>query len=425
MTFFMYGWDRRWRDYEAQGMAGQPMVHAASNNFDRMGAEVGDVVYAVGNRDGRMILIGRLTIDHVVSREEAEFRLGQELIDKRAHVLTDAPETIVRFDREVPEDVARELRAVTGAGVKFVNDTDYRLSTQALMPMLRLTPESAQALDALLEAMPGGRAGAGSPDGHAPVTSAAINRAVERRAVEVTTEHLESQGWSVQDVGLVESYDLDCARSQESLHVEVKGTSGLGAAVSLTVNEVEHARDGFPDVALAIVSSIRVEINADAEPVAMSGDLQFWQSVGDRRWQSRDHRLPLLATLSGGRHEVVLFRTKLPNTLAPLAADRSRRLRITRYGRPPTQLRTRTSTRRRSRPMARSVRQVARGRRWAFARSPSPHTRHASQPVPDTRHDCRLKADQARRPTLRIANAPLNGGFEVRERACPGTRSST
>ncbi len=30
MTFFMYGWDRRWRDYEAQGIAGQPMIHAAS-----------------------------------------------------------------------------------------------------------------------------------------------------------------------------------------------------------------------------------------------------------------------------------------------------------------------------------------------------------------------------------------------------------
>lgn len=65
------------------------------------GAEVGDVVYVVGNRDGRMILIGRLTIDHVVSRGEAEFRLRRELIDKRAHVLTDAPETIVRFDRQV------------------------------------------------------------------------------------------------------------------------------------------------------------------------------------------------------------------------------------------------------------------------------------------------------------------------------------
>lgn len=275
MTLFMYGWDRRWRDYEAEGMAGQPMIHAASNNFDRLGAEVGDVVYVIGNRDGRMILIGRLTIDHVVNREEAEFRLGRELIDKRAHVLTDAPETIMRFDREVPEGVARELRAVTGAAVKFENDTDYRLSPQALMPMLRLTTESARALDKLLEEIPGGRR-SGSRGRQAAVMSAALNRAVERRAVEVMTGHLEAEGWTVEDVGLVESYDLDCTRGQESLHVEVKGTSGRGEAVSLTANEVEHARDQFPEVALGIVSGIRLEIKADAKAVASGGDLDFW-----------------------------------------------------------------------------------------------------------------------------------------------------
>lgn len=143
------------------------------------------------------------------------------------------------------------------------------------MPMVRLTSESAEALDALLEEIPGGRAGGGSADGQPSVTSAAINRAVERRAVEVTTEHLEAQDWHVQDVGLVEAYDLDCVRGDESLHVEVKGTSGLGEIVSLTANEVAHARDQFPDVALAIVSGIRVEIDGNAEPIASGGDLDF------------------------------------------------------------------------------------------------------------------------------------------------------
>ena len=275
MTFFMYGWDRRWREYEAEGMAGGPLVHAASNNFDRMRAEIGDVVYVVGNRDGRMILIGRLTIDHVVSREEAEFRLGRELIDKRAHVLTDAPESIVRFDREVPEFVARELRSVTGAAVKFANADEYRLSAQALMPMLRLTPASAHALDELLEEMPGGGRGR-SAGGRSAVTSAAVIGAVERRAVEMVIEHLEDRGWRVEDVGLVESYDLACKRGRESLHVEVKGTSGLGETVSLTTNEVDHARDAFPDVALAIVSGIQVEIGSDGRPLATGGDLTSW-----------------------------------------------------------------------------------------------------------------------------------------------------
>jgi hypothetical protein len=277
VTFFMYGWDRRWQEYEADGRAGEPMLHAASNNFDRLRAEVGDVVYVVGNREGRMILIGRLTIDHVVAKEEAEQLLGYEVIDKRAHVLTDAPDSIVCFDREVPEETARGLRAVTGARVTFVNDNEYRLSSQALTPMLRLTPESAAALDGLLDEVPGAREGAGSSDEQGTLTLAAIKKAVELRALTVVTEHLEGEGWAVDDVGAVESFDLDCTRGNEMLHVEVKGSMGKGAVVTLTANEVDHARDEFPDVALAIVSAIRVEISEDAKPVATAGELRLWQ----------------------------------------------------------------------------------------------------------------------------------------------------
>lgn len=277
MTYFMYGWDQRWREYESEGMAGEPLVHAASNNFERMHAAVGDTVYVAGNRDGRMILIGRMTIDHVVSRPEAEFRLKRELIDKRAHVLTDAPDSVVRFDREVPEDVVRALRAITGAAVKFETSTDYRLTAQALMPMLRLTLESAQALDALLEDMPGGRSGSGSGDDERAVTLAAINSAVERRAVEVATDFFIADGWKVRDVGAIQSFDLDCNRQDDALHVEVKGTTGLGEAVSLTANEVEHARQTTADLALAIVSRIHVVVNVNAKPVASDGVLRVWQ----------------------------------------------------------------------------------------------------------------------------------------------------
>lgn len=276
MTSFMYGWDRRWQEYERDGMAGSPLVHAASDNFDRRGIEIGDVVYVVANRDGRMILVGRLTIDHLVSREEAEVRLGYEVIDKRAHVLTDAPETLVRFDREIPERVARALRSERGARVAFESETDYRLSAQALMPMIRLTSESAAALDRLLEHMPGGRRGGASEDVRSSVTLAAVNRAVELRAVDLATEHLEADGWTVRDVGLVESYDLDCERDDKSLRVEVKGTTGAGQTVALTVNEVENARSAFPDVALAIVSGIQVEVTGNAEVIADGGELAFW-----------------------------------------------------------------------------------------------------------------------------------------------------
>lgn len=269
----MYGWDRRWRDYEADGMAGQPIVHCASDNFERMRAQVGDVVYVVANRDGQMILVGRMTIDHVVGQFEAEMRLGRELIDRRAHVLTDAPDTIVRFDRVVPEDVARSLRSVTGAQVKFASDDEYRLAPQALMPMIRLTDESAAMLDALLEGMPGADGDKGPRD--PAVTTAAFKQAVELRAVDVAAQHFRGQGYDVKHVGDVESYDLDCRRGDRDLHVEVKGTIGHGEALTLTGNEVDHAREQFPDVALAIVDGITVGYTEHG-PVADGGNLTLW-----------------------------------------------------------------------------------------------------------------------------------------------------
>jgi hypothetical protein len=267
----MYGWDRGWRDNEAQGMAGEPLRHAASNNFDRMKTRVGDVVYVVVNRDGRMMLVGRLTVDHVVDQHEAEFRLGMPVYERRAHVLSDAPDTIVRFDREVPEDVARALRSTRGASVSFASDDEYRLSPTALQPMIRLTTESARALDQLLEVPAGPSSGPGRA-----TTSAEFKSAVEIHAVNYVSQHLEADGWDAKNVGLVESYDLRCARDNEVLHVEVKGTTGNGEAVVLTRNEVQHARDEYPDVALAVVSQIRVEMVADGKIVTSGGVLDLW-----------------------------------------------------------------------------------------------------------------------------------------------------
>jgi len=183
----MYGWDRRWRDYEAQGMGGEPLRHAASNNFERMKTQVGDVVYVVVNRDGRMMLVGRLTVDHVVNQHEAEFRLGMPLYERRAHVVSDAPDTLVDFDREVPEDIARALRSTRGASVAFASDDEYRLSPTALQPMIRLTPESARALDELLQAPEDGATSPREP-GRA-TTSAEFKSAVETHAVQCVARH--------------------------------------------------------------------------------------------------------------------------------------------------------------------------------------------------------------------------------------------
>jgi hypothetical protein len=286
MGFLMCGWDRNWRDYEEQGLAGQPMVHAASNGFGRHNLQIGDTVYVVGQLDRRMILIGRMPVDAIVSRVQAKRRLGFEPIDKREHIFADVPTSIVSFEREVPEQVVRDLRTVRNARVKFASETEYVLANTALQPMVWLDIDSAQAFDALLvddlpgelpeDPVIGRRTGPASP---------AMRRAVKLRAMARVTEHFRDDGWTVVDVSADHPYDLHCSRGGEYLCVEVKGTVGAAARVNLTAGEVRNARAEHPQTALAIVRHIVLDLSGQ-EPVASGGEL-----IVHAPWQVHDDAL--------------------------------------------------------------------------------------------------------------------------------------
>lgn len=286
MGFLMYGWDRGWRDYESQGLSGQPMVHAASNGFSRHHLQLGDTVYVAAQRERRMILVGRLPVDEVVSRRVAERRVGVELIDKREHVLAYVPTSMVRFDREVPEHVARSLRTMRGSRVAFESDTEYILKRTALQPMVWLDLASAQALDEVLlddfvgdppdDSVIGRRAGE---------ASAAMRQAIERWAMECAIEHFHEDGWTVIDVSADHPYDLHCARDGDYVCVEVKGTIGVGERVNLTANEVRNAREQHPRTALALVRRIDLDLTRE-EPLASGGEM-----VVHMPWEVEDEAL--------------------------------------------------------------------------------------------------------------------------------------
>ena len=75
------------------------------------------------------------------------------------------------------------------------------------------------------------------------LTEAAIRRAVELHAEDSAETYFRGLGWNVQRVGPQKrGYDLDCVNAEgASLHVEVKGTQGLGEEVFLTRNEAAHS----------------------------------------------------------------------------------------------------------------------------------------------------------------------------------------
>lgn len=99
----------------------------------------------------------------------------------------------------------------------------------------------------------------------------AARLATELHAMQMATELLQAEGWTVTDVSKTASYDLRCSRDDEELRVEVKGTTGLGEKVLLTANEVVHARERHPHVSLVVVSAI--ELSDDDPPSAAGGTL--------------------------------------------------------------------------------------------------------------------------------------------------------
>ena len=84
-------------------------------------------------------------------------------------------------------------------------------------------------------------------------------RVVERHAMKLAQAHLVRSGYKVRDVSSAEPYDFVATREDESLIVEVKGTTGTADSIVLTANEVNAHRNSHPKNALIIVHSIDLD----------------------------------------------------------------------------------------------------------------------------------------------------------------------
>lgn len=114
----------------------------------------------------------------------------------------------------------------------------------------------------------------GTQTGQGRGLTAPERRAVELHAMAIARAHFGS--WDIRDVSGSESYDLLCLRGAEELRVEVKGTTGDGGSVLLTRNEVDHARDRYPHVALVVVSGIDLAGRGTGAPTASGGALRVF-----------------------------------------------------------------------------------------------------------------------------------------------------
>lgn len=102
-----------------------------------------------------------------------------------------------------------------------------------------------------------------------------VRKAIELHAMDVVEAHLKADGWTVANESKTQPYDFFATRKNAIRYVEVKGTTGGGDAIIVTVGEVKHARAHPQETLLAIVSGIAVDETDPKSPVCSGGTLRI------------------------------------------------------------------------------------------------------------------------------------------------------
>ncbi len=119
-------------------------------------------------------------------------------------------------------------------------------------------------------------------------TDPLIRRKIELAAEDKAESYYQDLGWTVERVGPQKlGYDLRCKRGSEELHVEVKGTTGIGTTVILTRNEVDHCRE-YEAMALFVLTEIKIDDAGDVIDGGKPNLLDPWQ-LDDSRLDPREY----------------------------------------------------------------------------------------------------------------------------------------
>jgi hypothetical protein len=117
------------------------------------------------------------------------------------------------------------------------------------------------------------------------MADAVLRVAIETHAVDLVMTHYKELGYTVTDVGAIQSYDVLAIQKAEELHIEVKGSTSTADAVELTANEVTHARASTP-TDLVVVDEIKWSRLGDGSIQTSGGRRRSWRS-----WQPAEKDL--------------------------------------------------------------------------------------------------------------------------------------
>jgi hypothetical protein len=142
-----------WRLESLEAAAGGPLGYTASNWFGRLRTtpKPGDRVFVVSERSRRMLLMGALVVDELLSTEQAELlHPGFRLWDSDWHIFAVPPYDEVRADLVVAARDARAVRTITGDSLALER-RHYELRRMALNTNRWLDDASVRLFERLLD----------------------------------------------------------------------------------------------------------------------------------------------------------------------------------------------------------------------------------------------------------------------------------
>lgn len=148
-TSFLAYWKPSTVDAEIED--GEPVSHAASNQFGRV--EAGDVVWLVTVREGRLRLVTAIDVGHVTDQAGAAALVGKQpsdLWDADTHIVAADGTAREIVDRDI-QHLASKLRFVSpGGNDRLTLTSDGLVNPQQLQTMRVLTDGSADLLAGVL-----------------------------------------------------------------------------------------------------------------------------------------------------------------------------------------------------------------------------------------------------------------------------------
>lgn len=173
-------------------------------------------------------------------------------------------------------------------GTTYFPFSRYRDGIRAAQAYLTKFPvELLEVLPSLREAMIGAsslRPSNRHRGGVGRLQDPALRKAIEEHAVDVARKHyLQSGATKVEVLG--KPYDLLVRKQNGDLHVEVKGSSLRLDSVTLTANEVTHARS-YSATELFVVDEIEWKVSPDGAYTTSGGRQRLWGP-----WRPQDEDL--------------------------------------------------------------------------------------------------------------------------------------